>query len=561
MHTKKITMLKYILYPLVILLLSFLFFYFGLPTLRYGYSGFPIAIIFVSGNMIWIDRVTDREKVHLGWTYVFIGIVVCCLIYIFIIPIFSTWAMFNSSRYRNLIGEVQKGDDFSTHVAPISTEKIRIIDEYIAYRLGDKVLGSQPSLGSQVDIGRFNIQKVRNKLYWVAPLLHSGFFKWNNNKEGTPGYVMVSATNERDVKLVQDLDGKPIKIKYQPAAFFGANLARHIYFHGYMTQGYTDFTFEIDDNGKPFWVVTLYEKKVGFSGRDAKGIVVVDAHTGEIEEYSIDKAPKWVDRIQPAEFIEKQLNDWGEYVKGYWNFANENKLMITSGLSLVYGENDQSYWYTGLTSVGSDEGTVGFVLVDTRTKETTWYKQVGATEQAAQYSAMGKVQEKGYNASFPITYNINGIPTYVMSLKDQAGLIKMVAMVSVEDYTIVGIGNDLKDALREYKNAYNSAGNTIAPTSSVKTFKVETAVKRISRDIRNGNTFYYLILENYENKIFIGSSSISNELPLTEVQDTVLVKYDDGAGELVDITSFDNLGIATQKTKQQQEIEGYHQKK
>jgi hypothetical protein len=33
-----------------------------------------------------------------------------------------------------------------------------------------------------------------------------------NNQEGTAGYVMVSATNERDVKLVQTSDGKPIRL-------------------------------------------------------------------------------------------------------------------------------------------------------------------------------------------------------------------------------------------------------------------------------------------------------------------------------------------------------------
>jgi hypothetical protein len=58
----------------------------------------------------------------------------------------------------------------------------------------------------------------------------------------------------------------------------------------------------------------------------------------------------------------------GNYVHGYWNFSNANKLQITEGLTLVYGNDNKSYWYTGLTSVGKDESAVGFV--DTRTKET-----------------------------------------------------------------------------------------------------------------------------------------------------------------------------------------------
>merc|ERR1711916_285396 len=142
---------------------------------------------------------------------------------------------------------------------------------------------------------------------------------------------------------------------------------------------------------------------------------------------------------------------------------------------------------------------------------------------------MGKVQEKRFDASFPITYNINGIPTYVMSLKDQAGLIKMIAMVSIEDYSVVGVGNDIKESLRAYKSAINSKGNALAPSSMVKNYEIETTVSRISIDNRNGNTYYYMILKNHENKVFVGTSLISNELPITEVNDKIKVSYDDGA--------------------------------
>src|SRR5690606_33270662 len=132
------------------------------------------------------------------------------------------------------------------------------------------------------------------------------------------------------------------------------------------------YNFEIDDNGEPYWIVTKYQKEVGFGGNNAIGVLTVNAQTGEIKEYGINDTPLWVDRIQPISFIEEQLNDWGEYVQGYWNWSNENKLMITEGLTLVYGENHKSYWYTGLSSVGKEESTVGFVLVDTRTKEATY---------------------------------------------------------------------------------------------------------------------------------------------------------------------------------------------
>lgn len=99
----------------------------------------------------------------------------------------------------------------------------------------------------------------------IAPLVHSGFFKWLNNSEGTTGYVMVSATNERDVKLVQEVNGKLIRLKYQDEAYFQSDMRRYLYFNGYNTVGLADFIFEIDEKGTPFWVATKYQKEIGFS--------------------------------------------------------------------------------------------------------------------------------------------------------------------------------------------------------------------------------------------------------------------------------------------------------
>ena len=270
--------------------------------------------------------------------------------------------------------------------------------------------------------------------------------------------------------------------------------------------------------------------------------MVVDAQTGTIKKFTIANAPKWIDRIQPISFVEEQLNDWGEYVHGYWNFSNANKLQITEGLTLVYGHNNRSYWYTGLTSVGKDESAVGFVLVDTKTKEATFYKQSGATEFAAQSSAEGKVQEKGYKASLPIPYNINNIPTYVMTLKDDGGLVKMYAMVAIGDYTIVGVGNTMRETLMSYKNVYNMTGNKINPNSENNKKQLKSIVTRIQNDVKNGNSFYYFTVKDYPN-IFVGSSQLSNQLPVTIVGDSIKVSFDLDLEEVIDVSSFENLNL------------------
>ena len=530
--------------------------YWTMPVFNYGFWGLPFYLILVlvvfllkpiltsSTPLVQISKKGEPtwNNIHFKPNKFLILGIALCVVYATIIPAITSWSLFRNQAYRNLIGNVEIGTDFKNHMTPISLNKIRVVDQELAYNLGDKVLGAQSGLGSQVTLGEFTIQKVNDQLYWVAPLLHSGFFKWNKNSAGTPGYVMVNATNERDVKLVQQVGGKSIRIKYQSAAFFGDNLYRHIYMHGHCTEGLTDFTFEIDDKGIPYWVVTKFKKKVGFYGSDAVSVLVVNAADGKIVEYAMHNVPTWIDRIQPEKFIEEQLNDWGEFVHGYWNFSNENKLKITEGLTLVYGEDNKSYWYTGLTSVGADESTVGFILVDTRTKKAIWYKQSGATESAAQNSAMGKVQEKGYTATIPTPYNINNIPTYVMTLKDNAGLVKMYAMVAIEDYTIVGVGNTLMETLMAYRNAFNTNGNRLNTQSLSKKISKKGVVARMNSDVKNGNSYYYFTIEG-EDKIFVGTTQISNEFPLTYTHDSIEIMYENDKEKLIGVSSFSNLSI------------------
>ena len=100
---------------------------------------------------------------------------------------------------------------------------------------------------------------------------------------------------------------------------FGDDLQRHLRSNGFVSAGLTEGAFEIRDDGRPFWVVTRYAKRIGFSGEDPTGIVLVDAQTGAIEEHDIAGAPAWVDRVQPKDFVVEQLDDWGKYVRGWWN--------------------------------------------------------------------------------------------------------------------------------------------------------------------------------------------------------------------------------------------------
>ena len=511
-----------------------------------GFNLFFGLLVLAIGAFFYQDWKHMIEDVQKGVTPTFpttaLKVVFGALVVIFIGYQVASTPILLSDDYRNLIGDVQT-KEFVEDIPQVDLAKIPVVDESYARRLGDKKLGEDVGLGSQVYVGEYTLISMQDDLFWVAPLEHADVMRWALNREGTPGYIMVSATDAQDVRLVQeDADGNPINLKYLPSAYFNESIQRKVYFEGNMTVGLTDYSFELDDSGRPYWVVTTYDKKVGITGgSDATGVVVVDAQTGETTKYSVEDAPAWIDRIQPAAFVNEQLNNWGLYVNGFMNtlFAKKEVLQTTQGMNYMYLDGEW-YFYTGMTSIGADESTVGFMLTNTRSKETTFYKIAGATELAAMSSAEGKVQNLGYKASFPLLLNIEGAPTYFMTLKDNQGLVKQYSFVNVRDYSVVGTGETLTDARSNYtKLLYGNDDFTALPSGEEKS--ITATVERMGITQVDGNTVYSLILKEYPTQLFTVSHTISPELAITREGDEVQVDYIDSESMTKNILKFDNL--------------------
>ncbi len=455
----------------------------------------------------------------------------------------SSLPLFLSQQYRNLIGDIET-KEFEQEIPEMDLKKIPTVDEAYARRLGDKKLGEDVGLGSQVYVGDYTLISIKDSLYCVAPLEHIDIIKWFTNREGTPGYIMVSATDAQDVRLVQeDSKGNPINLKYLPSAYFNQDIRRKVYFEGNMFSGLTDYSFELDDSGRPYWVVTTYTKKVGIhGGSDATGVVVVDAQTGETNKYSVEDAPKWIDRIQPQSFVINQINDWGWYKNGFMNtlFAKKDIIQTTPGTNYMFIDGEW-YFYTGMTSSGSDESTVGFMLSNTRTKETTFYKIAGATETAAMKSAEGKVQHLGYEASFPVLLNIENEPTYFTTLKDNQGLVKQYAFVNVKDYSKVGTGETLDEARTNYAKLVFGTQGSLLDSSLGEHKTIEATIERIGTSQTDGNTYYTILLKEHPELLLMGSGTISAELPISYEGDPVKIEYIDGKNKTKTIVTFDNL--------------------
>ena len=473
--------------------------------------------------------------------YIISGIGVGVL-YVVALAVFSPLIM--PKEHRNLIGNIEEVE-FSSQIEHIDLKQLPTIDKQLAAKLADKKLGEIPSLGSQVTIGDLTLQSVAGQLYYVAPLEHSSLFKWLTNNEGTKGYIKVSATNQNDVQLITELNGQPIHLKYLESSYLFSDLDRAAYLRD-MRAGHADYTFELDDEGNPYWVITRYDNAIGLTEQKAIGVLIIDAQTGKSNVYDIENTPQWVDRIQPAGYINNYLNKWGELVHGIFNFSDKDKLKTTQGMNIIFND-DKCYYYTGITSIGNDEGLVGFTLTDTRTGETTMYKTAGATEVASMQSAEGKVQQFGYSATFPYLINIQSEPTYFMTLKDSNGLVKQYAMVNVKNYSTVAVGDSLQTTLNRYIEALTNTNISLEGSNSEEVLEGE--VERIGLELKEGSSIYDIKIKGLDN-IFSVSTESSREAALTKVGDKVSLKFIKvGDGKYIITNSFENLSLKENKVE------------
>lgn len=452
-------------------------------------------------------------------TKVSIGIIVLLLLLGGIYTLIGT-PLISYKAYRDQMPQ-PKEVEFEKGIEYVDKDKLLVVDKQLALVLADKKLGERASLGSQVILGEPTIQQVNGELLWVVPLHHSGFFKWLNNIDGSKGYITVSATNIQDVRYVEDY-----KIKIQPNSYFFDDLTRRLRFNIGAFKGITDYSFELDEDGKPYWVVTTYKNKRGFSLPEADGVIIVDAQTGSCKSYNLDEIPDWVDRVQPEDYIMAQINNKGQYVHGILNLSNKDKFKTSQGDIIVYN-NDRCYLFTGITSVGADNSALGFYMVDMKTKEPFFFNMSGATENAAMESAEGAVQDLGYKATFPVVLNLKDNPTYFITLKDKSGLIKKYAFVSIKNYNIVGVGDSVAQAEENYLRLLKNSGVSNSPVEDevLKEKTVEGTVKRIDWSIVNNETIYYIMLNENDKVIFTVNASVANTLPLTQVSDNVSITY------------------------------------
>ena len=510
----------------IVVIMAGIYYYAAIPAINIHSSEtwFFIMIFLVILAVLYLGRkkMNRYEIKENKVVKIFLGVVVV-LGAVYLLGTLLSSPVVNAKKYQKLM-TVKEGE-FAKDVEELSFDKIPLLDKDTAALLGDRKMGSMVDMVSQFEADDIYSQiNYKGNPVRVTPLKYANLIKWFTNQgKGIPAYIRINMANQSTelVKLKQGM-------KYTTSDHFNRNIYRHLRF-AHPTYIYGELSFEIDENGDPYWIAPVKKFNIGLFGGETVGkVVICNAVTGKTKTYDVGNVPQWVDRVYSADLLVNLFDYYGTLKHGFFNSVLSQKdcLETTDGYNYL-ALNDDVWMYTGVTSVNGDQSNVGFVLANQRTMETKYYKVEGATESSAMSSAEGQVQNLKYQATFPLLLNIAGEPTYFVALKDDAGLVKKYAMVNVQKYQIVAIGDTVSECEESYTNLmYKNGIKTEAEdTRSVDTLTAK--ITKIAQGVIDGDSHYYIMLEGSD-EIFDVSVVDFIDIIRFNVGDEVTVEYKKG---------------------------------
>ena len=433
----------------------------------------------------------------------------------------------NAAKYANVL-QTQDAD-FAQDIQQVDYSEIPIIDRDSAALLGNRAMGNIPEYVSQFEIaGTYSQINYQGTPVRVSPLGYADLFKWLTNRaEGIPAYALVDMTTQ-DAQIVKLGDRAIFYSRSEPLA---RNIDRYVQLK-YPFYIFDEKSFEIDEDGQPWWICPVQTRTIGlFGGTTIERVVMVNATTGECTDLAIDDVPQWVDRAYPAELLIQQYNWSGKYQDGWLNswLGQKNVVQTTPGTDGNVGYNyiakDDDVWvYTGVTSATADNSIVGFVLVNQRTAESHYYPVAGATEESAMQSAEGAVQNLRYSATFPILINVSEQPTYFMALKDNAGTVKKFAMVDIQHYQNVATGDTVAETQKSYQAMLATSGALSTDAAEANMEEATGVIRSMTQAVMDGNSHFYVTLDGVDG---IFDFAIPGQLGIVGYKegDTITFKY------------------------------------
>ncbi len=516
-----------------VLVLVGLYYYISLPAINIHASGFWVLVLVLLGvllaEVLVKTAVEPGKKVGFGVlakakekksVKLVLGLFAAVLLVYLIGAVLSS-PIVNARKYQKLLEPENR--DFTEDIKEVNYNQIPLLDKDSAELLGNRKMGSMVDMVSQFEVSSIYSQiNVNGRPVRVTPLVYASPIKWlTNQKQGIPAYITIDMATQ-NTELVKLSPG----IRYSQSEYFNRNIYRHLRFR-YPTYIFDQLSFEIDDEGTPYWICPVKEFTIGlFGGQTIGKVVLCNAVTGECTSMPVEECPTWVDRVYPADLLIELYDYHGTLVNGFFNSILGQKGCLKTTEGYNYLALDDDVWvYTGVTSVSGDRSNVGFVLINQRTRETRYYEVAGAEEYSAMESAEGQVQNLGYQATFPLLLNIADEPTYFIALKDNAGLVKKYAMVNIQKYQNVAIGDTVASCEQTYIKMLKTGGGSSSNPQD--TQKIQGVIKKIAQGVIEGNTHFYLVLEDSE-LIFDVPLADFMEVLRYDVGDEISIEYSQG---------------------------------
>ncbi len=448
-----------------------------------------------------------------------------------------------AADYAALAGQI-KTRDWTRDTQQLDPQHIRLVPTELAIYRAQQALGNiqgATTIGSQYELaaGYTTIQMVAGELWYVIPLDFRDFGSWSGSN-GAPGYAQVHAEDvERPVKVVTDQ-----RYRYMPGAYFGDNLERYVWNDNPM-RPVSDWTFELDDNDRAWWVATLTEYRVMYSGAVGVGVLLVDPTNGNMQTYPTSRMPSWIDRMAPARLVEANLDYYGRLRSGWWNSVfSKADVMESETPTIAYGHDGRFYWVSPMTSTnGADQSMIGVVYTD-RNGKGILYRTAGATMEGIMYAVNNSVAYKRQHATEPILYNVRGRMTALVPILGESHTFQGVAFVDVTNVQRIAIDERPLVALRAYERLLGETSLTANTDERDAQETLEEMVRRIGVAVHHGESTYTLILEGQDpRRMFSGDALTFPDLPLTRDGDRVRLTFRVSEEPVITLSEFRNLSL------------------
>lgn len=326
------------------------------------------------------------------------------------------------------------------------------------------------------------------------------------------------------------------EMAYVPSAFLNHNLERHMRLENPTLIFYGEPQLEVDDDGKPYYIRSYGEFVTARNGFDVKGIVMVDAETGDSEVLTLDEVPEFIDGAVSPESVSLQNSYFGKYVHGFWNsvFGKKDvKIPSDEGteanVSPVFNEKGEMYYFTDFTSPKEGvDSMLGYSLTNARTGKSTYF--TGSLEESYMDSQGAldiiekKFIEKEWQGEMPILYNFYGEASWLAPVLDSNGFLQNYFIVSAANPEISAYGTTPNDALKQYKTALSRGGGTVDGTSNSEEATITGQVERVYKE-RVGDYTVVSFLLNTGQNFMVSSQNTPLSIYLQEGDQVVITYY------------------------------------